>query len=87
MKTINYVFIIVIFLFSSSCSYEDLWPSNTEDDSDDEQVVHLELDLHQIALDAEQKRQFREHQIIFEKFKNGDEGQERELKKSEHKTS
>ena len=84
MKTINHVLVIALLVFSSSCSYEDLWPSNNEDDSDDEQVVHLELDLYQLALDAEQKRQFREHQIIFEEIMNGDEEKERELKKSEH---
>ncbi|VAW13119.1 hypothetical protein MNBD_BACTEROID03-552 [hydrothermal vent metagenome] len=85
MKTINHLLVIALLVFTSSCSYEDLWPSNTEDGSDEEQVVHLELDLHQLALEAEEKREFREYQIIFEKFKNGDEGQEIELKKSEHR--
>ena len=84
MKTINYVFIIAIFLFSSSCSYEDLWHSNNEDDSDEEPLTFLEMDLHQLALEAIEKQEFREYQRIFEEIINGDEGQEGELKKSKH---
>ncbi len=78
MKTINHLLVIALLIFSSSCSYEDLF--NSDDDSSEEPLAFLELDLHQLVLKAQEIKLHRELEEIW-KAREVDEGNEDLIKK------
>ncbi len=85
MKTINHLLLIALVIFSSSCSYEDLIKS--DDDSKEEPAAFLELDLHQIALEFEEKKMFRELQKIQEALAEDTENEDLVRKEKQLKNS